>query len=154
MHGSKHAWSRLVWISDVAHLLATFPTLDWSRINHDARRFGLRRAFALGVLLAHRVCAAQVPPEILERFLNDRAARRLTLALEKILFDNPGAFPAGRVPYNVQILDRTDRLLIFLSPGFFHPNERDFAFVRLPRSLRWLYFFIRPLRILRDKSAR
>ena len=154
MHGSKHTWSRLVWISDVAHLLAAFPTLDWSRVLGDARRLGLRRALALGLLLAHRVCAAQIPPTMLRHVASDGTANRLAHSLEQILFDRPGHFPAGRIPYNVQLLDTADRLRIFLSADFFRPNERDLAFIRLPRALHFLYFVLRPLRILRDKSAR
>jgi Uncharacterised nucleotidyltransferase len=154
MHGSKHTWSRLVWISDVAHLLATFPSLDWSRVSRDARKLGLRRALALGVLLAHRVCSASVPPAMLRRFQNDTTANQLAHSLEEILFDHPGQFPAGRVPYNIQLLGLTDRLRLFLSPDFFRPNQRDLDFIRLPRALHVFYLFIRPLRILRDKSAR
>ncbi|MGB6193386.1 MAG: nucleotidyltransferase family protein [Terracidiphilus sp.] len=154
MHGSKHTWARLVWISDVAHLLAAYPALDWSRVHRDARRLGLRNALALGVLLAHRICAAQIPAETLERFERNTTARRLAHALEEILFDHPGHFPAGRLPYNVQLLDTADRLRLLVSPDFFRPNERDLAFIRLPRSLHFLYLFLRPLRILRDKSAR
>ncbi len=154
MHGSKHVWSRLVWISDVAHLLAAFPTLDWSRVNRDARRLGLRHALALGVLLAHRVCAAQIPPAALRRFQQDSTANRLASSLEEILFDHPGQFPTGRVPYNVQLLDLSDRLRLVVSPDFYRPNEHDLAFLDLPRPLHFLYAFLRPLRILRDKSAR
>ena len=29
-HGSKHGWTRLVWILDVAKFLRSFPTLDWN----------------------------------------------------------------------------------------------------------------------------
>ena len=31
MHGSKHMWSRLIWICDVAQLLVSSPGLDWQR---------------------------------------------------------------------------------------------------------------------------
>lgn len=155
MHGSKHTWSRLVWISDVAHLLAAFPALDWQRVHRDARRLGLRNALALGVLLAHRICAAHIPAEDLERLEHNPTASRLAHALEEILFEHPGHFPAtGRLPYNVQLLDTADRLRLLVSPDLFRPNERDLAFFRLPRPLHFLYFFLRPLRILRDKSAR
>lgn len=154
MHGSKHVWSRLVWISDVAHLLAASPAVDWQRVFRDARRLGLRRALALGVLLAHRVCAAQIPHSVLRRLESDATAIRLVSSLEEILFRNPGMLPAGRVPYNVQILGFTDRLWVFLSLPFLRPNEHDLAFIRLPRALRPLYFFVRPFRIFSDRSAR
>jgi hypothetical protein len=61
MHGSKHAWSRLIWICDVAQLLASFPKLDWKEVTREAKRVGLWRTLVLGVLLAHRITGTIVP---------------------------------------------------------------------------------------------
>jgi Uncharacterised nucleotidyltransferase len=154
MHGSKHVWSRLLWICDVAHLLARFPNIDWKHVAAQARRLGLWRALALGVLLAHRICHARVPPAILQQFQADRVALELVGSLEAGLFDSPGHFPQGRVPYNVKLLGFEDRLRLFLSLDFLRPNDRDLNFIRLPRPLHAFYFLVRPIRILRDRSAR
>ncbi len=83
MHGSKHAWSRLIWICDVAQLLATFPNLDWKEVTQEAKRVGLWRPLALGVLLAHRVVGAVVPPPILRRFESDATASGLAQHFEE-----------------------------------------------------------------------
>lgn len=61
LHGSKHLWSRLIWICDVAQLLAATPALDWTLVLREGRRVGLSRALALGVLLAHRLTSAPCP---------------------------------------------------------------------------------------------
>ena len=58
MHGSKHVWSRLIWICDVAQLLISSPDLDWKEVIEEANQSGLWRSLALGVLLAHRVAGA------------------------------------------------------------------------------------------------
>ena len=154
MHGSRHVWSRLLWISDVAHLLTRFPNLDWKRVIREGRRLGLWRALELGVLLAHRVCHAKAPKEILRQFEADGVAVGLADSLGISLFANPGDFPKSRIPYNVKILGFQDRLRLLLSFDFFRPNDRDRNFIRLPRLLYAFYFFVRPIRILRDKSAR
>jgi hypothetical protein len=154
MHGSKHVWSRLVWISDVAHLLARHPDLDWERAAREAKRQGLWRPLALGVLLAHNVCSAQIPRSALEGFNADATARSLARSIEDLLFDKPGELPTSRVPYNVKLLGFQDRLKLFLSPALFRPNELDLNFVRLPGPFKILYPLVRPLRVLRDKSAR
>jgi Uncharacterised nucleotidyltransferase len=154
MHGSKHVWSRLLWISDVAHLLARFPNLDWKRVIREARRLGLWRALALGVLLARRVCGANAPREVLRQFEADAIAVGLADSLETSLFDNPGSLPASRVPYNVKLLGPRDRLRLLLSPNLLRPNDRDLNFIRLPKPLHVFYFLVRPIRILRDKTAR
>src|SRR5271155_3001808 len=65
MHGSRHVWSRLIWICDVAQLLASSPDLDWDEVIQEAAKTGLWRSLALGVLLAHRFADAEVPQTIL-----------------------------------------------------------------------------------------
>jgi hypothetical protein len=154
MHGSKHAWSRLIWTCDVARLLNEYPGLDWRRVNREAKRWGLWRALALGVLLAHRVCLAEVPASIIRRFESDDSAFGMARHFEESLLNDPGALPKGRVPYSFKILGFRERLRLVLSLGLFQPNSRDLEFVRLPKSLHILYFFVRPLRILRDRTAR
>jgi hypothetical protein len=154
MHGSKHVWSRLIWICDVAQLLESYPGLDWREVVLEAKRKGLWRALALGVLLAHRMADSPVPDSILREFESDSIARRLALHFEQNLFDAPGRTPKSRIPYSVQLLGFRDRLRLIFSLDFLRPNQRDRAVVRLPKGLDALYYFIRPFRVLRDRSAR
>jgi hypothetical protein len=154
MHGSKHAWSRLIWIRDVAQLLAACPELDWEASLREASRVGLRRVAALGLLLAHRVCGAQIPEPILREIQADTTACRLANHFDSSLLDEPGSTPEGRVPYNLLLLDLRDRISMLFSFSFLRPKERDFAAIRLPRLLYPLYYLVRPFRILMDKSAR
>lgn len=154
MHASKHIWSRLIWLCDVAQLLAAKPDLDWSEVMLQAKRTGLWRTLALGVLLANRVAGAAVPAVILRRFESDKKAYNLALFISENLFDSPGSLPRGRVPYSIQLLGFQDRIQLLLSLDILRPNERDRSVVRLPKSLHGLYYLVRPFRILRDRSAR
>jgi Uncharacterised nucleotidyltransferase len=65
VHGSKHCWSRLQWICDVAELVRTHPSLDWPRLFEEAGRLGARRMLALGLLLARMLLDAELPVEAL-----------------------------------------------------------------------------------------
>jgi len=154
MHGSKHAWSRLIWICDVAKLLESEPELDWELALREANRVGLWRCLALGVLLARRVAGANVPAAVLQRFEKDRTARRLAEFLEENVLVAPGSTTVGRIPYNIQILGFRDRASVILSPGFLRPNEQDRAVIKLPKALEPLYYVIRPFRFLIDRTAR
>jgi hypothetical protein len=154
MHGSKHVWSRLIWICDVAQLLASSPGLDWNEITSEAKKVGLRRSLALGVLLAHRVAGATVSQIVLQRFEADTSARLLAQQIQENLFDAPGRTPSGPLPYSIQLLDFRDRVGLLLSTNFLRPNERDRAAFPLPKSLHALYYLIRPVRIFWDRSAR
>jgi hypothetical protein len=154
MHGSKHVWSRFIWICDVAQLLDSEPGLDWQDVMREAKRSGLWRTLALGVLLAHRVAGATVPSAVLRRFEADSVARSLAQYIDQNLFGAPGSKPPGRLPYNVQLLGFQDRAKLFLSLDLLRPNERDQAAFPLPLPLQPLYYLLRPFRILRDQSPR
>jgi hypothetical protein len=154
MHGCKHVWSRLIWICDVAQLLAAHPDLDWSQVIREAKQQGLRRTLALGVLLAVRVAGAEVPAGVLRVFEAESGLPALAEYIDEHLFDDPGSTPASQVPYNMQLLDFRDRARLFLSFDYWRPNERDRAAISLPKPLYPLYYLVRPIRILLDRTPR
>ena len=156
MHGSgsKHVWSRLIWIYDVAQLLASSPKLDWDGVIHEARKSGLYRALALGVLLAQRVSGAIVPQEVLQRFEADKTACSLAQHVQQNLFHAPGSKPISRMPYGIRLLSLRDRIRLLFSLHLLRPNARDRAAVPLPKSLHALHYLTRPFRILWDRSSR
>jgi hypothetical protein len=154
MHGSKHMWSRLLWICDVAQLLRSSPDLNWEEVVREARSQGLWRALALGVLLAHRIASAPVPLSILQSFERDTIAFRLAEHLDQNLFTAPGTIPPSPVPYSLQLLDLRDRAWFIFSLSILRPNERDRAALPLPKLLHALYYLIRPFRLFWDRSPR
>jgi len=154
MHGCKHAWSRLIWIHDIARLIACRGQLDWNASIDEAKRTGVWRPLALGVLLAHRVCGAPVPETFLRRFEKVSVAQRLARYFDRSLFSAPGSVPSGFVPYLFQLLSPRDQAWYFLSLEFLRPNERDRAMIDLPKPLHPLYLLLRPFRMLFDRSPR
>jgi hypothetical protein len=154
LHGCKHLWSRAIWICDIAFLIHANPSLNWEQVEFESRRHGLWRPLALGLLLAHRVAGAQLPADLVKSLESDASTRQLALHFDANLFDAPGTPPAGLVPYNVRLLASHERLRSFLSLNLLRPNERDRAVLRLPRPLHFLYWAIRPFRILFDRTAR
>jgi hypothetical protein len=154
MHGSKHAWSRLIWICDVAQLLISSPGLDWNEVIREAARSGLWRSLALGVLLAHRFADAEIPQAVLRSFESDITACNLTQYIEENLFDAPGSAAGGFVPYHIKLLGFKDRVRLVMSFDYLRPSEHDRAFLALPQSLYPLYYLIRPFRLFRDRLTR
>lgn len=152
MHGSKHSWSRLIWVCDVGKLIGSSPDLDWEQALKEGRRQGLGRTLKLGVLLAVRMTGATVPPWVLAQFAADQTAWRLADHFANSLLETPGEGPPGRVPYWARLVDFLDRSKQLLN--LLRPNQRDQAVVGLPQWLRPLYYLLRPLRLLWDRSAR
>jgi Uncharacterised nucleotidyltransferase len=154
MHGSKHVWSRLIWVCDVAKLLESEPGMDWDRAQQEAKRVGLWRCLALGALLARRIGGAEIPSATLRTFESSRTVRELADFLDANLFAAPPKMPPGWIPYNLRILGFQDLIGVVLSSGILRPNARDRAVVRLPKALEPLYYLIRPFRVLLDRSGR
>jgi Uncharacterised nucleotidyltransferase len=154
MHGSKHAWSRLIWISDVARLLDAEPDLNWTVVVQEARRSGLSRMLALGILLAHRIAGAVVPSAILRRFESDPTACWLAQHIEENLFDAPFSRPKGRLPYNIRLLGFRDRFRLLFSSDSLHSNKGDRAIPSLSKSLYAVHYLIRRSLLLRDRPQR
>ena len=154
MHGSKHVWSRLIWICDVAQLLNSQPHLDWNEVMQEATQTGLLRPLTLGALLAHRVAGAKVPNAILRRFESDSNACSLARHIQGNLLEAPGSTPASAVPYFFRLLDFNDRTRSLMSLTFLQPTMRDKEVVPLPKSLHALYYLIRPFRLIWDRSPR
>jgi hypothetical protein len=154
MHGCKHAWTRLIWVSDVARLLERHADLNWHDVLREAKETGLWRSLALGVLLAHRVAAAPVPESVLRKLEADSAVRNLACYFDENLVRHRGSIPGGRVPYHIQLLGTEDRISMLFSLSTLRPSDRDRAVIKLPRALEPLYYVIRPFRLLFDRSAR
>ena len=153
MHGSKHVWPRLIWICDVAQLIESQRNLDWEEAIREAKRSGLWRALALGVLLAYRVASAALPEAILRRFESDSVASGMARHIDLSILDAPGRLPPGRMPYYIKLLSVRDRLLLVLTLDFLRPNEKDFEFISLPRPLHILYWLVHPIRVLRNLAS-
>ena len=49
VHGAKHCWERLTWVSDLAHHISSNPGLDWPAIAAQAEALGTRRMLRLGL---------------------------------------------------------------------------------------------------------
>jgi hypothetical protein len=71
VHGAKHRWNRLEWITGVAELVRA-SSLDWERLLGRARKLGSLRMLLLGIALAHDVFDVELPDEVLHGLRSDR----------------------------------------------------------------------------------
>lgn len=153
MHASKHVWSRLLWVCDIARLIASSPGLDWEAAAREARSLGLWKAVALGILLAQRIADAPAHCPLQASIRQSETVLKLANHFEKNLIANPGRGPHGRIPYNLRLLDFRDQMRLLVSARFLTPNARDRAAIPF-RGPEALYYLIRPVRLLLDRSAR
>jgi hypothetical protein len=160
-HGTKHFWTRLTWICDIALLLRKYPAMDWSLVLRRADELGARGMTLLSLELANQVLGAELSPEIHHALRPTHLAQAEELALR--LFDPASKHDEVRKGARMQLTGGgLFESLIFhfktresWASGMryiFHraltPNPLDMDWVRLPRPLNFLYYLVRPVRLL------
>ena len=159
-HGNGHRWICLKWLLDIAELLRKAETLDWSRIEEMVRiRPGAGASASVAVLLAHDLLEVPVPVEA--KKILPATSRTLALAAairEEILLrgESSGEERATLLALEARRVARMKYQavrVISYPGGLFRevivqvsPNDR--AVIRLPQKLQFLYYVIRPVRLV------
>lgn len=82
VHGAKHFWERLLWISDVAALVFANRPTDWGRALSVAREVGAGRILLLGLRLAADLLGADLPVQARADVESDRVVAKLAAQIE------------------------------------------------------------------------
>jgi len=90
VHGTRHAWSRLKWLADVAALLAHYPTDAIAPLYRELQALQAGRAAAVGFLLCHDLLGVALPGALLAELRADRATRRLVATAHAALTHGRG----------------------------------------------------------------
>jgi hypothetical protein len=160
----RESRQRLVQICDAAELIRSHPELDWQQVLARARASGGERILLLDLLLAHDLLAAPVPEPVLRSALGSRAVSGLAREVEGRMFPATGApkvtstdsgLLSDELAFSVRTRERLtdklrclglrtrDRVLLAV-----RPSRRDREFLPLPAWLGFLYYFVRPARVL------
>ncbi|MBV8054895.1 MAG: nucleotidyltransferase family protein [Deltaproteobacteria bacterium] len=152
-HGAKHGWQSLSGVCDVARA-AHAHQYDWEALAARARSLGSLRIFLLGVLLAHDLLGAAIPNTLIddaraEPFVQS-GAHTFCRYFHQLGANGPGLLQRWLIPL-MMIPRRAARLRYALARAFL-PATKDFDFVSLPYALSPLYYAIRPLRFVMQKT--
>lgn len=150
VHGSKHLWERLAWICDIAELLRVKPDINWGSVLDQAEEGDLKRMLGLGLHLADNLLQAPVPLAVSRTYANDSTIKSLADRVKNRLFDGAEQRPSGLsevLSFNLRA--RQDlRSRIRYCRFAFMPTDADLAALRLPHSMRFVYYIMRPFRLM------
>jgi len=158
VHGAKHGWNKLMWVCDIAEVLRTNTHLHWPWLIKHAEELGGKRMVLLGLHLANRLLDAELPEEVRHHIQTDPVVASLAPQVQEELFRghyDPDNLLAERPFFYMNLRERwQDKARVFLRycPEYFSrmvtPNEKDRAFLPLPAPLSFLYYLLRPLRLV------
>jgi hypothetical protein len=154
VHGSRHLWQRLAWICDIDRTIATRANIDWSRLMERAKEARAERLFLLGPALAAQLLGTRLPDSVAAVIANDSQINSIADEIKERLFDGTEQQPhsLGTIfHYNYRI--RSDwRSRLRYCRHMLDPTDSDLESVRLSKPLHFVYYLLRPLRLVRGKS--
>jgi hypothetical protein len=149
-HAAHHGWEHLRLLLDVALLLSTAGPWDWDAVLAGATRRHVRRITLLAVDLAADVLGAPVPEAVRAAALADpllRAAR--AQALRALFVQAPGVHSTATMLRASRLLaDHPAHLVLPILRRACLPSEAELSGWPLPPAWRWLYWALRPVRVL------
>jgi hypothetical protein len=146
MHGAKHLWRRLEWISSLAESLRATPDVDWDTLVKRAADAHATRMLALGLRLVEQFCNLAFP--ITGAIDKDGAMQRMAAGIRAQMFNTFGYADSTETNlYNLRIMDRKRDAVVSALRSIFVPTLPDWQALALPSSLHPLYYAYRPLRL-------
>lgn len=159
VHGSRHCWQRLEWISDVAELVRVHPDLDWKEIVEKARLSGSERVLFLGLFLAKDLLGMNLPEWLWLRVQDEPVVQFLAAHVRERLFGDEKASLGTFTWYTHHLAMKErprDKVRVHLHYFFRYlklvvtPNSRDYELCILPTHFTFVYYLLRPLRLTNE----
>jgi len=151
-HASKHFWAQLKWVCDVAELIRVHKGMNWQCVMDRARSLGGERMLFLGLFLASDLLGAALPEEVLRTVRADAIVQPLGSQVRERLFQTPNS--STQVPdrflFYVKTADGISdqvRYCLRCALQMMSPTRSDWSLLRLPDSLFFVYYLLRPIRL-------
>jgi hypothetical protein len=153
MHGSRHVWTRLEWICDVAELLRVHQGMDWRWVMEQARKLGSERMLFLGLLLASDLLGAAIPDEVMQKVRAHPNVNALASRVQERLFSESDESNGvvQRFVFRIRVregLQDNIANVLYLIRRTFTPNEKDRMLIPVLLLPSCIYYLIRPFRLV------
>ena len=149
VHGAKHLWKRLSWLCDVGRLLDQGLPCSHETMTR-ATDLGGRRMLLVAFALASGLTGQTLPKEMEYMLNDDRAALDICRNVSTWIWrDADVSFDWKQTfRFHIQIRERIrDKVRRTLLPAI-TPSYGDWKAMRLPARLFFLYYLLRPFRLV------
>jgi len=150
VHGCFHHWERLAWVCDVAAVVDAETALDWQSTMARATALGGRRMLFVGLLLARQLLGTALPVFIARQMEADQAAAKVAGSTQCTMFSDgaQARTSAPRALGHMKMRERWRDRARYLCHLALAPTQHERRWVRLPAALRFLYYAVRPIRLI------
>lgn len=146
LHGSRHGWFRLRWLLDIDKLIR--KGLDWDGLSKFMNHYKCSQNVGQAIILSTKFFNSPVSEENRLIFFSKNSAYLAKLSLpfilETINFKSLSAKLSIYFRFYLYKIKPPSNRFFFIASQFY-PNIRDIQTIKLPKSLRFIYFPLKPL---------
>lgn len=146
-HGAKHHWSLLYWLLELACLLKK-ESYNWEDILQESQRIGIDRPLIQGVILVEYFFEEKAPQIIKSHFQKNKIIRNLVKSsIIAIQMDQKELKERTIINYwqSLTYKLKLKKNFRYKLSYFNFISINDFHVVRLPESIFFLYYPLRPV---------
>jgi hypothetical protein len=153
VHGAKHLWERIEWLSCIHELSRAVPESEWPATLELAESWQCRRMFLLGLALCRELLDTELSETIRNEIKADPQLANLSRQVKHQIFQGRPNDPVGGLEkrfslFHLQVRDNLRDTIRYLLRLFFRPSQVEWRLLPLPASLSFLYYIFRPVRLL------
>jgi len=150
IHGYKHMWERLEWLVDI-NLMILKEIIDLKKVLSLAKKIDADRVVLSTILLCEKVFSINLNINL--KTHNKKIIENTNKIYDRFIkdFEYTDKIHTKEIS-SVQwfMLKNTSYRLKYLK-SMLHPTEYDYRVIKLPKSLNFLYYAIRPFNIIIKK---
>jgi putative nucleotidyltransferase-like protein len=148
MHGAKHLWRALEWITSLAEFIRDAESIAWDVVVDRAEKAHATRMLGLALRLVERVSEVEIVSEVSKAVDREGLMKRMAdEVLSQIFSVARPAVSTETNLYNLKIMDHKRDALVSALRAVFVPTLTDWDSLSLPAPLHSLYYAYRPLRL-------
>lgn len=146
--GGNDFWNDLRRVCDVAEYLRRHPDTDWSPIIATARRHRAERILFAGLQLAASFLGSTLPEGVAREVERRPATGKLITKAANLMRTQKATGVLERHVFQIQAKDGLGAKAKLFWSILTDRMTADVKWIRLPRSLWWLYRLLRPFRMM------
>lgn len=148
IHNASHQWSRLAWLVDVAALINN-QKIDWKKVQEISKQLSIQKILFINLYLCQILFNLELDKGI-SSYLNDDSMIKVSNSfIETYFLDKSENSLMENMSISMRLREKKiDGIKDCLS-GVFKPSFYELNHLKLPSSLFFLYYFYRPLNLMK-----
>lgn len=156
IHGSKHAWERIEWITDLDKLIGCKQDLDWQQIIQKSIALKVEHLVLLGLKLSNAMFATELPIEIQKKIHKNKKVDKLQKIVFSYLQENillagqKKAYYRKLAYFRMQMQRNWLDKIIFFYRNIIQINSTDIERLGAQKQTKTHYFINRLIRLYHE----